>query len=314
MTTSLPMPNVPMAMLTSLSLRPEHWTNLALNASWQTTRMNLNTFQRHGVFTSRPTVRAIAERLRDRREILRSKAFPYQLLAAYIHAHDAPHEIREALHDALEVATENVPAFAGQVWVLVDVSGSMHSPVTGERGGGTTAIQCVQVAALVAATVLRRNPSARILVFSDQASPIDLTARDSIMSNATRLASFPSGGTNCSAPLRWMNDRNKRGDLVILVSDNESWMDSRRGPGPTQSPTATLVEWEAFRQRNPTAKLVCLDLQPNPHTQAVDREDILNVGGFSDAVFTVIESFARRTPGERSGPERWVDEIRATVI
>ena len=38
-------------------------------------------------------------------------------------------------------------------------------------------------------------------------------------------------------------------------------------------------------------KLVCIDLQPYGTTQAPDRSDILNVGGFSDAVFDVVASF-----------------------
>lgn len=309
-----PVPDVPMALLTGLPLTTEHWTAIARNASWQTTRMNLNTFARHGVFGTPDAVSMIAARLRDPAEIARAKAFPYQLLAAAIHAEGMPYEIREALHDALEVATEQVPAFGGpggqQVWVLVDVSGSMHSPVTGDRGSATTAVQCVQVAALIAASVLRRTPSARILAFSDHAVPVDLTPRDTVMTNARRLASLPAGGTDCSAPLKWMNDRGERGELVLLVSDNESWMDTRF----SDAPTATLVEWNRFRSRNPTAKLVCLDLQPNPHTQALEREDILNVGGFSDAVFGVIASFAGATGEGADGCGRWLDEIRAIAL
>ena len=38
-------------------------------------------------------------------------------------------------------------------------------------------------------------------------------------------------------------------------------------------------------------KLVCIDLQPYSTTQAPDRSDILNVGGFSDAVFGVVAAF-----------------------
>ncbi len=42
---------------------------------------------------------------------------------------------------------------------------------------------------------------------------------------------------------------------------------------------------------NASPKLVCIDLQPYTTTQAPDRSDILNVGGFSDAVFSVVASF-----------------------
>ena len=53
----------------------------------------------------------------------------------------------------MEIAIENVPAVAGQVVVCPDVSGSMRSPVTGARRGATTAVRCIDVAALMAAGV-----------------------------------------------------------------------------------------------------------------------------------------------------------------
>lgn len=108
------------------------------------------------------------------------------------------------------------------------------------------------------------------------------------MENAARLASIGGGGTNCSSPLHWLNQRRERADLVLLVSDNESWVDPRR-----HASSAVMHEWAEFRQRNPAARLVCLDIQPYATTQAPEREDILNIGGFSDAVFTLIEQFAR---------------------
>lgn len=43
-------PNIPFQFLTSLNLSTNQWTEIARHASWQTTRMNLNTFARHGVF------------------------------------------------------------------------------------------------------------------------------------------------------------------------------------------------------------------------------------------------------------------------
>ena len=49
-----------------------------------------------------------------------------------------PREVREALQDAMEIAIANVPAIDGKVYVCPDVSGSMHSPVTGHRKGATT--------------------------------------------------------------------------------------------------------------------------------------------------------------------------------
>jgi len=45
-------PDLPFMMLSSLPLSQRDWVQIAENASWQTTRMNLNTFARHGVFAA----------------------------------------------------------------------------------------------------------------------------------------------------------------------------------------------------------------------------------------------------------------------
>ena len=74
--------------------------------------------------------------------------------------------------------------------------------------------------------------------------------------------------------------------------------------------TAMMQEWEVFKQRNPKAKLVCVDIQPYGTTQAAERHDILNVGGFSDAVFKIIAAFA----ADQLSPEHWVGVIEETVL
>jgi len=57
------LPNVPFQMLTALSLTKEDWTKIAERASWTQTRMNLNTFARHGVFENPAMIDMIAARL-----------------------------------------------------------------------------------------------------------------------------------------------------------------------------------------------------------------------------------------------------------
>lgn len=281
-------PEVPFLMLTSLPLSSEQWRQIADKAGWQALRMNLNTFLRHGVFEDERLTLRLAQRLSDPAEIRKAKVFPYQLLATWHALADGvPHEIREALQDAMEIATANIPSCHGKVYVLPDVSGSMGNPITGTRRGANSKVRCVDVAALIAAAVSRTNPSAEIVPFEQDVVTLRLNPRDSILTNAARLAAVGGGGTSCSAPLSFLNRRGAIGDLVIFVSDNESWVDSHRGRG-----TAVLREWCEFKRRNPAARLVCIDLTPNTTTQAPERSDILNVGGFSDQVFEVINEFA----------------------
>ncbi|MEJ0001094.1 MAG: RNA-binding protein [Verrucomicrobiota bacterium] len=294
-------PNVPFQMLTALELAKADWIEIARTAPWQMTRMNLNTFARHGVFDNREVTRAVASRLASAELVRKARVFPYQLLAAYKSAgNGVPEIVRNALQDAMEIATANVPRIDGKVYIFPDVSGSMQSPVTGQRGSATTAVRCIDVAALVAATIMRRNRDAEVLPFGTGVCPAEINPRDSIMTNAQKLAALNGGGTNCSAPLAELNRRKAQGDLVVYVSDNESWADPQRGRG-----TATMAEWAIFQGRNPNARLVCIDIQPYVTTQAAERADILNVGGFSDQVFTLLARFAE---GNLSG-DHWVGEI-----
>jgi len=294
-------PDVPFLMLTAVPLTTAQWTRIAVTAPWQTVRMNLQTFERHGVFKDVGAVKAVAAKLRDSDAIRRARAFPYQLMVAYKMSTGLPPAIREALQDAMEVAIENVPAFEGDVVVCPDVSGSMREAITGERKGATSVVTCVEVAALVTAAVLRNNRSARVIPFAEGVRSVDLNARDTVMTNAGRIAAERPGATDCSAPLRLLNQEKARADLVLVVSDNQSWLDtpaSYYGAGGT----GTAKAWAEFKVRNPKARLVCLDLQPSTSTQVKDRADILNVGGWSETVWSVISAFMQ-------GHGSWTDVI-----
>jgi 60 kDa SS-A/Ro ribonucleoprotein len=286
---SADLPNVPFQMLTHLTLSTAQWSSIAKNMGWQALRINLNTLLRHGVFDNANMVTFVAQRLRDHNSIRKAQAFPYQLLMAYQAAQkEMPAAIGEALQDALEHSLVNVPTLAGKkVVVCPDVSGSMQSPVTGFRKGATTSVRCIDVAGLVAAAMLRNNPQTTVLPFENNVVDIRLNSRDSVMTNARQLASIGGGGTNCSAPLAWLNQHKAAVDIVIFVSDNESWVDNHR-----HGASETMRQWAELKRRNPQAKLVCVDIQPHATTQAAEREDILNIGGFSDEVFNLLGLFA----------------------
>lgn len=306
-------PPVPFEMLTALKLGQSEWCQIAMRAGWHWTRMNLNTMQRQKVFEIPEMVEMVIKRLRDRESIMKSRAFPYQILAAFRNsAGQVVEPIRNALQDALEIATENVPALSGNGYVCVDVSGSMNSAATGGRGSATSWVRCVDVAGLVASSLLRKN-QAEIIPFENVVRTHDINARDTILTNAEKLAKMVGGGTNCSAPLVMLNQRGAKGDWIFLVSDNQSWADSlgadcygRRTDGQTR----LQIEWDVFKARNPGAKLVCLDIQPYSTTQAQERSDILNIGGFSDSVFDIVSTFL-------SGdllPEHWVGVINQVQL
>jgi 60 kDa SS-A/Ro ribonucleoprotein len=303
-------------LLADAAKGPLVWKAIARQMGPQALRMNLNTLLRHEVFDKYGTdvklIEYVASRIADADDIRRSRQFPYQFLTAYLNAADeTPQPIKRALHQAAEIACGNVPELPGPVVIGLDASGSMASPVTGHRGRGvTTKMRCVDVAALFAAAVLRRNPSSVIIPFDTAAYQAKVDPQDSILSLAQRLAKYGGGGTDCSLPLAEANTRlaHRQFAGVVMVSDNESWIGTGR-----HGSTGVMTQWQKFvmNQRklgmaNP--KLVCIDLQPYNTTQAAERTDILNVGGFSDAVFNLVASFFA------NDANRFVAEVEAIEL
>lgn len=190
-------------LLADAARGPLVWKAIARQMGPQALRMNLNTLRRHGAVEDTEIVEFVAARIADAEEIRQSRQFPYQYLAAYLNAEiDIPQKIKAALCQAAEIACGNVPRLAGPVVIGLDVSGSMQSPVTGARGhGATSRVRCVDVAALFAAAILRRNPDSIVIPFDNRAFWVTIDPQDTILSVAERLAKYGGGGTNCALPL-----------------------------------------------------------------------------------------------------------------
>lgn len=317
----LEQPHVPFELLTSLPLTKEHWKQIAKTASWQMLRMNLNTFLRNGVLEDKAICEDVARRLQDAETIKKVRVFPYQCLTAYKFVNDdMPMTIKLALQTALDFSLENIPNIDGKVAVLLDVSGSMSSPVTGDRGSATTKISCLQVAAMVAAALLRKNPETIVIPFATEVHAVQLNPRDSVATLTDILVKFGGGGTNCGIAMQRLNKLNTTFDMVIMISDNESWIGSAKrqvwvrnasGAGQQFVPSLVMQEWKTLKQRNKRAKLVCIDLTPDTTVQAPSADkDIINIGGFSDNVFNILAAFAE----DKWTPKFWVDTVEGVKI
>ncbi len=309
-------------LLADAAKSPLVWKAIARQMGPQALRMNLNTLVRHEVFSDgkkdRSLVDYVAGRIADAAEIRRSRQFPYQFLAAYLNADEkVPQKIRSALHQAAEIACGNVPELPSPVLIGLDTSGSMSSAVTGHRGrGATSKMRCVDVAALFAAAILRRNPDSVVVPFDTAAYEANVDPQDTILSLAKQLAKYGGGGTDCSLPLAVANGKYAKRQFagVVLVSDAESWVYAGRvfGQGQ-QGATGVMQEWQKFvanqqRMGGRQPKLVCINLQACTTTQAQERDDILNIGGFSDAVFSIVASFVSGDAG------RFVAEVEAVQL
>ena len=163
------------------------------------------------------------------------------------------------------------------------------------------------------------TPDSIVVPFDTQAFDAKVDPSDSILSLADRLAKFGGGGTDCSLPIRKANANYPKRKFagVVLVSDNESWVyGGRPYLGGANGSTGVMTEWQQFVRNQVRLqggeftgpRLICIDLQAYQTTQAPERSDTLNVGGFSDAVFDVIATFLTSDAG------RFVAEIEAVTL
>lgn len=284
------LPDVPFRALTNCKLTPEHWREIGRQMSWNTLRMNLNVLSRNNAFKDDAFTKYVVNKLKDEHSVLQSGVLPYQILTTYQNIKDEiPNSIGVALQDALDISTYNVPSIDGKIALCIDISGSMLSPITGHRGSVTTKTKFVDVAGLMAACVLRQNPDADVLCFDTSVYNVKLNPRDSVMTNASKLSKF-GGGTDCSAPLTHLCDTRQKVDIIIMISDNQSWFNNT---SISNAATRTQKAWAELKKRNPKAKLVCVDIAPFANTQLVNSTDVINIGGFSDAIFDIIATFAK---------------------
>jgi 60 kDa SS-A/Ro ribonucleoprotein len=298
-------------------LTSAHWKKIALHAcerkSVQAVISNLNTFVRHKALDSEVAT-AIQRMLEDETAICGtagkpSKLFPYKIWTAYQFADDVPTSVRRGLAAAIDLSLKNVPEFEGKIVVCPDVSGSMDSPVTGDRGTATTKVSCRHLAALISAVFLKKNPdNTKIIPFAERLF-LDIAKEfdplDTVATNVDRINSLPGGGTDVHLPLEHINRQGMTPDLVVYISDMQSWMDSGPSYGYGQT-TGAMAEWVTLKKRNPKAKVIWINLQAYGTVQMPNRQDALNIGGFSDSVFEAMNAFCRS-----KDPDEWVKEIKA---
>lgn len=293
-------PNIPFQMLTGTTFKgvtdKKLWKHIAETASWHTLRMNLATFARHGVFDYKGMPEKIAARLADPVEVAKAKVFPYQLLAAYdVVEADAsiPRCVVKALHDAAEASVVNVPEITGPFNVLLDISSSMTSVITGTRAGHVSKMTCMDAASIMAAAFLRKNPQGSLVLFNDSAQVMTIDTTLPLLRLAKDIRAKCSGGTNLGAAFHALV-LNKLKGHVVVVSDNQSWAGGEN------------ARWSVYHAANPKGRLVTVNIQPVT-TTTLDPETHLHIAGWSDSVFSTVGSFFGRG---RKGTEEWLKEIR----
>lgn len=318
------LPDIDFRMLSNIKLTDTQWKEIAKNAKWGTLLKNIRNFATHNVFNDPKLVKKIAETIADETVIGKVKAMPHQVLQAYDVLSGVatdrfgrtnyvviPKEILEALDIALDATIQNIPDFNCDIIVCPDVSPSMNKPVTGMRKGASSTVTAEKAAALVAAAIARKNAGKTYIIsFSTIATNIPWTRNDTLSSLTRKIQNSKGGGTECSAPICYAVDNKIKANIIYLLSDNESWVLGNTRHMRPDSATATVKAWREFKKLNPDSKLICHDFTPNGSTQVLDTNDVMNVGGFSESHFDIVQTFIENDKNENP----WISAIKAIKV
>ena len=99
---------------------------------------------------------------------------------------------------------------------------------------------------MFAAAIIRKNALAKITPFDTAVRNIAINPKDSVATNAEKLA-IHGGGTDCGCALAYLNAGNRKADAVMFISDNQSWVQSSQ---TRSNETPMMREWQRFKERN----------------------------------------------------------------
>lgn len=135
------------------------------------------------------------------------KVLPFRFVAA---ARYAPRYERELDASMLENISK-LPALSGETVVLVDVSGSMNSALSGKSD-----MKRIDAAAALASII---NGNVRVFSFSDQMK--ELPPRKGMAGIDSIIKSQPHGGTRLGEAITALNE-NVKYDRLIVITDEQS--------------------------------------------------------------------------------------------
>lgn len=211
----------------------ELWEAVIPSMGYMALLRNLRNFDQSGV--SDKVAATVAARLADPEQVAKSRQLPMRFLSAY----RAAPSLRWSypLEQALDASLSNIPELKGRTLILVDTSGSMHSPFSKD---GT--LMRWDAATIFGLALARRCVAADVVSFSNHGLRFELQPGESLLKALERWKNggyFIGSGTQTAAAVRATFDRH---DRVVILTDEQAggWGDS---PGDVMPKAVPLYTW-----------------------------------------------------------------------
>lgn len=246
------------------------------------------------------TIQFIVSALSDAGAIRKARIHPLQALVAYAtysqgegyrgsNTWPVVPQVKDALNELVYKAFGNVESTGKRIYLGLDVSGSMSSPLSGIQQ-----LSCAEGAAVMAMQIARTEPNYIVKGFSEGSGgwsrnttmrDLGITPNLSLQEVLARTRTQTFGGTDCALPMLDALSNGYLVDAFIIITDNETW-------------AGNIHPMQALRQyRDKTgipAKLIVIGMTSTGFTIA-DPEDsnCLDVVGFDANTPNAITEFMK---------------------
>lgn len=253
--------------------KKEAWEGLMAddNLGYMALIRNLNNLIKSDV--SEETIDAAVKKLTDPEEVRKSKLLPFRFYTAYQNV-KGNRKLADAISDAMDISVENVPKFDGKMLIALDSSGSMT----------TGADPAIKKGAVFAAALMRAN-DADVILYDTAIHEVTVSSRSTVLDFAEKLVqSARGGGTQTSLVFGYANQKRKKYDRIVIISDNESWVESSwGGRGSVQS---AYEQYKTNTGENPW--VYAIDIQGYGTTDLQKSSRVFHLTGWSERLLDFI--------------------------
>lgn len=260
------------------------WETIIPSMGYMALLRNLRNFEKAGI--SDKSRAFVINKLTDPEEVAKSRQFPFRFFSAYVNTESLQYSA--AIETALDLSTKNIPALKGKTLVLVDLSGSMNSPIS-ERSKVTN----YQVGALFGAAMAARTGDVTLVGFGTTSAEFRVPKATSVLkltetvTNRQRKGDL-GYGTETFPSIQKHYDGH---DRIVIFTDQQSF-GPNRGWGGGNASAHTFVD-------NLPIPIYNFDLGGYKTPQFdMGKDNRYEFGGFNDSAFTMLSLLEQKVDVE----------------
>ncbi|MDD3040556.1 TROVE domain-containing protein [Bacteroides sp.] len=258
--------------ISTLGSNKQAWTDMIPKMGYMGLLRNLRNFESHKISAS-----LIAPRLTNPHAVANSKQFPFRFLSAYKMVETT--EYKRITEEAMEVSIGNIPKIQGRTLILVDVSGSMDSPLSGK-----SSMTRYDIAGLFGAICPKIFQQHTLVSFATDFQQVILPKELSSLACARMMRSVNVGwSTEAWKPIDAIIRAKMVYDRILIVSDMQCY--SSRG---TSASVSSLFD-RYLHEVNPNCRIYSIDLAGYGTAQVnIQNPNVYLLAGWSEKILNLI--------------------------